>query len=239
MDSTESTPQKTGLARFRNRKGFSLVEIAIVLVIIGIIIGAIVKGQDLILNSRAKQVTNVVQTWNNIAHAFFDRNGRWPGDLGKNGVIGDDAVDKASAAVTAIGELEATMQNAPANPVVVGGISFWVYFGNVTVTSGVRNAMIICADAACTGTFSADQLEYIKVIDTAIDGVADAGLGQFRSMINAAALANPAAGNTAGGRATAGFNSLTAPNIVAATPGTTRVWATADTTAVWAFDRQL
>jgi len=57
-------------------------------------------------------------------------------------------------------------------------------------------------------------------------------------MINAAALANPGAGNTAGGRATAGFNSLTAPNIVAVTPGTARVWAVADTTAVWAFDRQ-
>ena len=42
------------MAKLRNRRGFSLIEMAIVLVIIGIIIGAIIKGQDLMLNSRAK-----------------------------------------------------------------------------------------------------------------------------------------------------------------------------------------
>lgn len=42
----------------RRVKGFTLVELAIVLVIIGIILGAILKGQDLIAQSRAKRVQN-------------------------------------------------------------------------------------------------------------------------------------------------------------------------------------
>ncbi|NPA58431.1 MAG: prepilin-type N-terminal cleavage/methylation domain-containing protein, partial [Aquificae bacterium] len=40
------------------QKGFTLIELAIVLVIIGIILGAILKGQELIKNAQAKRVQN-------------------------------------------------------------------------------------------------------------------------------------------------------------------------------------
>jgi len=42
----------------RNQKGFTLVELAIVLVIIGIILGAVLKGQALINNAKIKRVYN-------------------------------------------------------------------------------------------------------------------------------------------------------------------------------------
>ncbi|MBF0542486.1 MAG: prepilin-type N-terminal cleavage/methylation domain-containing protein, partial [Nitrospirae bacterium] len=43
---------------FNNAKGFTLVEIAIVLVIIGIILGAAMKGKDLIYGARYKKFIN-------------------------------------------------------------------------------------------------------------------------------------------------------------------------------------
>ena len=42
----------------RNEKGFTLVELAIVLVIIGIILGAVLKGQELINSAKIKRVYN-------------------------------------------------------------------------------------------------------------------------------------------------------------------------------------
>lgn len=66
--------------------GFTLIEIAIVLVIIGLLLGGVLQGQQLIENSRVKSATN---TFNGIAAASFsyqDRYGRMPGDDG-NGAV--------------------------------------------------------------------------------------------------------------------------------------------------------
>ena len=72
---------KTGRRQFvRKHKGFTLIEIAIVLVIIGLLLGGVLQGQQLIENSRVKQAVN---SFNGLAAATFsyqDRYGRLPGD---------------------------------------------------------------------------------------------------------------------------------------------------------------
>jgi prepilin-type N-terminal cleavage/methylation domain-containing protein len=60
--------------------GFTLVEIAIVLVIIGLLLGGILKGQEMITQARIK---NVVNDFNGITAAYFayqDRYRQVPGD---------------------------------------------------------------------------------------------------------------------------------------------------------------
>ena len=64
----------------RNQSGFTLVEIAIVLVIIGLLLGGILKGQELINSAR---VRNLADTASGIQAAYFgflDRYRRIPGD---------------------------------------------------------------------------------------------------------------------------------------------------------------
>ena len=52
----------------RLQTGFTLVEIAIVLVIIGLLLGGILKGQEMITQARIK---NVVNDFNGITAAYF------------------------------------------------------------------------------------------------------------------------------------------------------------------------
>src|SRR5215831_4773158 len=64
----------------RYNRGFTLIEIAIVLVIIGLLLGGVLKGQELITGAR---VRNLISQQDGIKAAFFgfqDRYRALPGD---------------------------------------------------------------------------------------------------------------------------------------------------------------
>ena len=68
------------MERIRNQKGFTLIELSIVLVIIGIILGAVLKGQELINNSKAKRIQSDLKGIEAMIWTYYDRKGRFPGD---------------------------------------------------------------------------------------------------------------------------------------------------------------
>lgn len=82
------------IQNYRSQGGFTLIEIAIVLVIIGLLLGGVLQGQQLIENSR---VRNAVNSFNGIAAGAFsyqDRYGRLPGD-DNAGTTGDNTAIRA------------------------------------------------------------------------------------------------------------------------------------------------
>lgn len=64
----------------RTQSGFTLVEIAIVLVIIGLLLGGVLKGQEMIEQSRVKRVVADLNGTSAAAYTYQDRFRFLPGD---------------------------------------------------------------------------------------------------------------------------------------------------------------
>jgi prepilin-type N-terminal cleavage/methylation domain-containing protein len=97
--------------------GFTLVEIAIVLVIIGLLLGGILKGQELITSARVRNLADQASAVQAAYYGFVDRFHAIPGDMLATQVCG------------AIGN---TVPNCPGAP--VGGIG--ASGGNATIDAG-------------------------------------------------------------------------------------------------------
>ena len=78
-----------------SQKGFTLIEIAIVLVIIGLLLGGVLKGQELINTARVRALNNSVDGITAAWFSFQDRYRAFPGDYSKADVNiqGIDAAD--------------------------------------------------------------------------------------------------------------------------------------------------
>ena len=64
----------------RNAAGFTLIEIAIVLVVIGLLVGAVLTGQELIASARVRNLADSNAGIRSAYFAFVDRYRRIPGD---------------------------------------------------------------------------------------------------------------------------------------------------------------
>ncbi|KUJ72907.1 prepilin-type N-terminal cleavage/methylation domain-containing protein [Thiomicrospira sp. WB1] len=85
-------------------KGFTLIEISLVLVIIGLLLGGVLKGSEMIENAKINRVMSDQEEIRAILYAFQDRHNALPGDFanadevlelnGANG-NGDNVIDGA------------------------------------------------------------------------------------------------------------------------------------------------
>lgn len=93
-------------AKLQNQKGFTLVEIAIVLVIIGLLLGGVLKGQEMINSAKIKSDTDGLKSLQASAYAYRDRMGFYPGsarsaDPADSTLNGTVIIDDTSSAVAA------------------------------------------------------------------------------------------------------------------------------------------
>jgi prepilin-type N-terminal cleavage/methylation domain-containing protein len=90
----------------KNKKGFTLVELSIVLVIIGLLIGGILVGQSLIESAKMQSFIRQVGQYDAAVAVFQDKFGNLPGDNNlfstacTTCVLGDGVIQSADAVAT-------------------------------------------------------------------------------------------------------------------------------------------
>lgn len=124
------------------QSGFTLVEIAIVLVIIGLILGGVLKGQVLIDNAKYKNFVKQIQSYRAGVYTFQDTYRGLPGDL-----LNVSALD--SAAVAGNG-----------NGLVEGGFCDVASEESCKVWSHLRYAGIISGDPTDVGVTASPTHTY-------------------------------------------------------------------------------
>jgi prepilin-type N-terminal cleavage/methylation domain-containing protein len=112
----------------RKQAGFTLIEIAIVLVIIGLLLGGVLKGQELIQSAR---VRNIVSQQDGIKAAYFgflDRYRALPGDY--------DAASKTIAGATADGNANGRIESVTLGGTIEEQIAVWEHLSKSGFING-------------------------------------------------------------------------------------------------------
>lgn len=79
--SEEPSTKAPTIMQGHDRHGFTLIEISIVLVIIGFIVGGVLVGRDLIKAAEVRATVTQIEKYNQAANTFFGKYGYLPGDI--------------------------------------------------------------------------------------------------------------------------------------------------------------
>ncbi len=191
-------PSSTPLNRTKTA-GFTLIEMAIVLVIIGIIIGAVMKGRDLI---KSAQIKNAYETFfaahYKLIGSYYDKTGRILGDGAINGGNGNpngwmdqlalsngtyrsrviNSLNSVGIDVCSLVKSNLTANECGPNGINIGQISLDGEYARQTVWVGYYYA-----------NFNGRYRNYLRIqnlptdfaiaLDRMIDGVANCASGSF------------------------------------------------------------
>lgn len=132
------------ISRMVSQGGFTLVEIAIVLVIIGLLLGGVLKGTELIENSKVKRAVSEINGISAAYYSYLDRYQRIPGD---------DGPDAATLATRGGAWTAATLTAGNNNGVLTSNLNqTWAATGEHTAFwQHVRAAGLITGDASAVG----------------------------------------------------------------------------------------
>ncbi len=130
----------------RKHKGFTLIEIAIVLVIIGLLLGGVLQGQQLIENSRVRKAVNDFSGISAGTFSYQDRYGKLPGDDPGAKLTRGASWPDANATATSNGAIDASLADTFAGTGEVAK-----FFQNL------RSAGFIAGNPADTGAAALPQ----------------------------------------------------------------------------------
>jgi len=169
------------------RKGFTLVELSIVLVIVGLMIGGVMKGTDMINSAEQKKMYNTwIKGWQLAISQYQDRTGQVLADgivnggtaAAPNGTF--DNID-LSVVATVAQRLRAVGLDVPITSTTTAANDGGSYIIKGKFTRGTS---VMSLNNANINTNARNILQLTNVpadvalaIDTIIDGVADAGQG--------------------------------------------------------------
>jgi len=189
-----------------NQKGFTLIEIAIVLVIIGLLLGGVLKGQELITSAK---VRNIISQQDGIKAAYFgfqDRFRAIPGDYAQattniKDALGNgdgDGIIETAAAGTGTNETIAAWDHLSHAGFINGSYIYNATQGPATTPTNTYNAYLriihdaVYADAGTATsrlnlkTGNQIPVEILAEIDRKIDdAIANRGIFRYSGYVGA------------------------------------------------------
>ena len=152
----------------RDARGYTLVEMALVLVIMAVLVGGVMSTRGLVNNAKGTQLMRQVQELNAAIMSYSIKMGALPGDT----VGSDGAIDDSPGAFTALADEDfilsvGTGELANAFEGIVHII------GNADITSLSGTGGTLTAPAALTGTnyiiFTKIPAKFAGMIDSKLD----------------------------------------------------------------------
>lgn len=185
------------------QRGFNLIEIAIVLVIIGLLLGGILNGGSLVEGTKVTNAAATTQDMIAAAQSFKERYSFWPGDMPNPGAT----LTGLPAACTAGGNANGIINVAEANcaiEVLVSSGLIKAEEGAVAGTHQIRNGFGSVTFAPRTGYVSVAGLpaNWVNLLQmtnldcraaTSIDRKLDDGnltTGRFRASITCVGMSD-------------------------------------------------
>ena len=147
------------------QQGFTLIEIAIVLVIIGLLLGGVLKGQELITSARVRNLISQQEGVKAAYFGFLDRYRALPGDYSaaSTNINGAVANGNNNGQITALGVALATIDE---------DIAAWEHLSK----AGFINGSYLYTAGAGETPASAPANPYARYLQLRYDGIYGAGV---------------------------------------------------------------
>lgn len=131
----------------KDEAGFTLVELAIVLVIIGLIIGGVLVGQDLIKAAEIRSTISQVERYNASVNAFRDKYRYLPGDIPAAAALNFGFVTRAGT--VGQGDGNTLLEGSAANATVLDGETT-LFWRDLYEAQLIENNFSVATDAPTT-----------------------------------------------------------------------------------------
>lgn len=146
----------------QNQKGFTLVELAIVMTIIGLLIGGILKGQELMENARVTSTIAQIRSYESATTTFRDTYSAMPGDMANaatrlpncDATCGPNATDGIGDGIVGANGGVILAQNVVANATnntADEAVLFWTHLLRADLISGISDAGIAAGGVVAAG----------------------------------------------------------------------------------------
>lgn len=138
-------------ATLQAQRGFTLIELSIVLVIIGLIVGGVLSGQDLIKAAEVRATIKQVESFNLAANTFRVK---------YNAIPGDYSTTLAGAAAGSTGNGDGVLLSSVPNILVLTGeLSwFWNHLSAAAMIDGGYDGSIVGGAAVLGSTIPTSKL---------------------------------------------------------------------------------